>query len=138
MLKRKNNIYVEENRNRAFLLELLVSQICLLLPLEATQTAELRRVCNRYCHFSLFGKCRKKLILCYHQKNLPLRDGIQIQKRWMSVKNNLSLVYWVTSGINLTTLSRQKFLNLSCQMSPNENSFHALLNCGILSEYLPQ
>ena len=47
-LKRKNNIYVEENTNRAFLLELLLSQIRLLLPHGATQTAQLRRVCNNY------------------------------------------------------------------------------------------
>ena len=39
-------IYVEGNMTRAFLLELVVSQISLLLTHEASQTAQLRRVCN--------------------------------------------------------------------------------------------
>ena len=39
-------IYVEGNTTRAFLLELLVSQIRLLLTHGASQTAHLRRVCN--------------------------------------------------------------------------------------------
>ena len=39
-------IYIEGNTTRAFLLELLVSQIRLLLPHGASQTARLRRVCN--------------------------------------------------------------------------------------------
>ena len=52
-LKRKKNIHVEENTNRAFLLELLVSQIRLLLPHGATQTAQLRQVCNTEFFFRI-------------------------------------------------------------------------------------
>ena len=40
-------IYVEGNTTRAFLLELLVSQIRLLLTHGASQTAQLRCVCNK-------------------------------------------------------------------------------------------
>ena len=39
-------IYIEGNTTRTFLLELLVSQIRLLLTHGASQTAHLRRVCN--------------------------------------------------------------------------------------------
>ena len=48
VLKRKNNIYIKENTNRAFLLEHLVSKIRLLLPHGATETPQLRPVCNTF------------------------------------------------------------------------------------------
>ena len=73
-------IYVEENTTRAFLLELLVSQIRLLLTHGASQTVQLRRVCNK--HF---------LELCKHV--VPLLITPNSSKHTIAVVSCISYIF---------------------------------------------